>query len=134
MCPSLRTVALLLVALPPTVAITYAVTDEGGLGRRFDGIGALSGGGGTSIFLHDYPAAQRSLILDLLFKPSYGASLHMLKVEIYGCLLYFAAHSSTAVLTASPSSPKTSRSSVLMLLTSAKTRSSKTSPVIDLRT
>ena len=84
MCPSLRTVALLLVALPPTVAITYAVTDEGGLGRRFDGIGALSGGGGTSIFLRDYPAAQQSLILDLLFKPSYGASLHMLKVDIGG--------------------------------------------------
>lgn len=62
----------------------YYVTDSSGLGRRFDGIGALSGGGGTSIFLRDYPEPQRSLLLDLLFRPGYGASLHMLKVEIGG--------------------------------------------------
>ena len=34
--------------------------------------------------LPDYPEKQRSEILDFLFKPNFGASLHMLKVEIGG--------------------------------------------------
>ena len=53
-------------------------------GRVFDGVGAISGGGGNSRFLIDYPAAQRAAILDYLFKPGYGASLQVLKVEIGG--------------------------------------------------
>lgn len=53
-------------------------------GRIFDGVGGLSGGGGTSRLLYDYPAQQQSDILDYLFKPNYGASLHILKVEIGG--------------------------------------------------
>jgi Glycosyl hydrolase family 59 len=53
-------------------------------GRVFDGVGAISGGGGNSRFLIDYPAAQRSAILDYLFTPGYGASLQVLKVEIGG--------------------------------------------------
>ncbi|HET8843347.1 MAG TPA: hypothetical protein VFN35_17925, partial [Ktedonobacteraceae bacterium] len=53
-------------------------------GRIFDGVGGLSGGGGTSRLLFDYPAKQQSEILDYLFKPNYGASLHILKVEIGG--------------------------------------------------
>jgi len=47
----------------------------------FEGIGALSAGA-SSRLLQDYPAAQRDAILDLLFKPEYGASLQVLKVEI----------------------------------------------------
>src|SRR5206468_7381431 len=70
-------------ALPAQPATTITV-DAGGAGRRFDGIGAVSGGGGTSRLLPDYPAAQRNQILDYLFKPNFGASLHMLKVEIGG--------------------------------------------------
>jgi hypothetical protein len=54
------------------------------VGRRFDGVGALSGGGATSRLLPDYPDEQRSTILDLLFKPMFGASLHLLKVEVGG--------------------------------------------------
>ena len=50
----------------------------------FDGIGAISGGGGNSRLLTDYPAAQQQQILDYLFKPGYGASLQILKVEIGG--------------------------------------------------
>ncbi|KAJ9439143.1 putative galactocerebrosidase, partial [Diplonema papillatum] len=50
----------------------------------FEGIGGLSGGGATSRLLVDYPEPQRSQILDYLFKPNFGASLHMLKVEIGG--------------------------------------------------
>jgi hypothetical protein len=53
-------------------------------GRTFDGIGAISGGGGNTRLLTQYPAAEQSQILDYLFKPDYGASLQILKVEIGG--------------------------------------------------
>lgn len=53
-------------------------------GRVFDGIGGVSGGGGTSRLLIDYPLQQQNQILDFLFKPNFGASLHILKVEIGG--------------------------------------------------
>ncbi len=53
-------------------------------GRTFDGVGAVSGGGGNSRLLIDYPEPQRGQILDYLFKPDYGASLQILKVEIGG--------------------------------------------------
>lgn len=59
------------------------ISDENGLGPAFDGIGAISGGGATSKLLAPY-GSQRTEILDLLFKPGWGASLHMLKVEIGG--------------------------------------------------
>eukprot|EP01050_Picozoa_sp_SAG11_P005732 SAG11_NODE_415_length_9675_cov_2.425961_2_plen_1302_part_00 len=39
---------------------------------------------GTARLLFDYPAAQRVEILDLLFKPGYGAAFQHLKVEIGG--------------------------------------------------
>jgi hypothetical protein len=51
-------------------------------GRVFDGVGAISGGGGNSRLLIDYPEPQRSQILDFLFKPHYGANIQILKVEI----------------------------------------------------
>jgi len=53
-------------------------------GRRFDGIGAVSGGGATSVLLKDYPEPQRSQILDFLFKPDFGASISALLVEVPG--------------------------------------------------
>ena len=53
-------------------------------GPVFDGIGALSGGGGNSRLLIDYPEPERTQILDYMFKPHYGASLQMLKLEIGG--------------------------------------------------
>ncbi|XP_046548297.1 galactocerebrosidase-like [Haliotis rubra] len=58
--------------------------DDGGLGRRFDGIGAISGGGATSKLLVNYPQKQRDEILDYMFKPDFGAALQLLKVEIGG--------------------------------------------------
>jgi O-glycosyl hydrolase len=62
---------------------SQAITVNGaGTGRVFDGVGAISGGGGTSRLLVDYPEPERSRILDYLFKPGYGASLQILKVEI----------------------------------------------------
>lgn len=50
-------------------------------GRTFGGIGAVSAGA-SSRLLYDYPEPERSQILDYLFKPNYGASLQILKVEI----------------------------------------------------
>jgi galactosylceramidase len=53
-------------------------------GKRFDGIGAVSGGGATSVVLKDYPEPQRTQVLDLLFKPKFGASMSALLVEVPG--------------------------------------------------
>ncbi|KUN09329.1 galactosylceramidase [Streptomyces yokosukanensis] len=69
----------------PRTAVTTSITVDGTKpGRVFDGIGAISGGGGNSRLLIDYPEPQRSQILDYLFKPGYGASLQVLKLEIGG--------------------------------------------------
>jgi len=86
-----RWLALLLAAQPIMVAEAQAVDtnqvvelrgDAGG--PRFDGIGAVNGGGATSVLLKDYPEPQRSQILDLVFKPKFGASISALLVEIPG--------------------------------------------------
>jgi hypothetical protein len=53
-------------------------------GKKFDGVGAVSGGGATSVLLKDYPEVQRDQILDLLFKPKFGASMNALLVEVPG--------------------------------------------------
>ncbi|XP_076017139.1 galactocerebrosidase-like isoform X2 [Genypterus blacodes] len=62
----------------------YVLDDKAGLGRVFDGVGGLSGGGATSRLLVNYDEPYRSQILDFLFKPNFGAALHILKVEIGG--------------------------------------------------
>ena len=64
-----------------TTLIKIDATDRG---RTFYGVGAISGGGGNSRLLIDYPAKQRDEILDYLFKPGYGASLQILKLEVGG--------------------------------------------------
>jgi hypothetical protein len=53
-------------------------------GSVFDGVGAISGGGGDSRLLIDYPEPQRTQILQYLFKPGYGADVQILKIEIGG--------------------------------------------------
>ncbi|HWN00836.1 MAG TPA: hypothetical protein VNO54_27620, partial [Streptosporangiaceae bacterium] len=53
-------------------------------GPVFQGIGAISGGGGNSRLLIDYPRRERAEILNYLFSPHFGASLQMLKLEIGG--------------------------------------------------
>jgi hypothetical protein len=70
----------------PALAQTSTTINANGTsaGRTFGGIGAISGGGGNSRLLTNYPAAQQQQILDYLFKPGYGASLQILKVEIGG--------------------------------------------------
>jgi O-glycosyl hydrolase len=82
--------ALVLAATPLVVveaasAATTAITIDGTKGgRTFDGVGAISGGGGNSRLLMDYPEPQRGQVLDYLFKPGFGAALQILKVEIGG--------------------------------------------------
>jgi len=93
-------------ALAVSAGTTVTVTPAAGLGHRpaatlasyraavivngarpgpvFQGIGAISGGGGNSRLLIDYPPRERAQILDYLFLPRYGASLQMLKLEIGG--------------------------------------------------
>jgi hypothetical protein len=65
-----------------------SITINGALtGPAFQGVGAISGGGGDSRLLIDYllkHSAQAQQILDYLFKPGYGASLQILKLEIGG--------------------------------------------------
>jgi galactosylceramidase len=62
----------------------FSITVDGkSKGRVWEGLGALSAGA-SSRLLYDYPEPRRSEILDYLFKPKFGASLHHLKVEIGG--------------------------------------------------
>ncbi|XP_029453586.1 galactocerebrosidase isoform X2 [Rhinatrema bivittatum] len=75
---------LLLLLIGSGRAADYMLDVRDGLGREFDGIGGLSGGGATSRLLVNYPEPYRTQILDYLFKPNFGASLHILKVEIGG--------------------------------------------------
>lgn len=58
--------------------------DGHGEGKTFEGIGVVDGGGATSVLLKDYPEPQRRQILDLVFKPKFGASVSALLVEIPG--------------------------------------------------
>ncbi len=74
---------LITLCLPACADQTVEVQGDAG-GKRFDGIGAVSGGGATSVLLKDYPEPQRSQVLDLLFKPKFAASLQTLFVEIPG--------------------------------------------------
>jgi hypothetical protein len=70
---------------PAAAATSTSITVNGAQGgRTFDGVGAISGGGGNSRLLIDYPEPARSQILDYLFKPGYGANVQLLKIEIGG--------------------------------------------------
>src|SRR5215470_28197 len=86
----LAPVAILVAGIFVAIPIAYAATSTTitvngtGSGRTFDGVGAISGGGGNSRLLVDYPEPQRSQVLDYLFKPGYGAAVQVLKIEIGG--------------------------------------------------
>ncbi len=67
-----------------TLSTTDITIDGTKAGPAFQGVGAISGGGGNSRLLIDYPEPQRSQILDYLFKPNYGATIQLLKLEIGG--------------------------------------------------
>ena len=69
--------------VPGTAQATSIVIDGSRNGARFAGVGAISGGAGTSRLLMDYPAPQQAQILNYLFGPR-GADLQILKLEIGG--------------------------------------------------
>ena len=89
--PSVVVVLLSLLSLLSTSSLwsasaasaVYPVSSQH-LGRQFDGIGGLSGGGATSRLLPSYHTPYADQILDYLFLPGFGASLQILKVEIGG--------------------------------------------------
>jgi Glycosyl hydrolase family 59 len=62
----------------PTTRITI---DGQRHGPVFNGVGAISGGGGNARLLIDYPPKQQNQILNYLFGPG-GADLQILKLEI----------------------------------------------------
>ncbi|ARN57861.1 discoidin domain-containing protein [Sedimentisphaera salicampi] len=76
--------ALLLTALIGSVSASTQITlDSSDAGRRYDGIGVVSAGGNARLF-DDYQEPYKSDVLDLLFKPKFGASLQVFKAEIGG--------------------------------------------------
>lgn len=79
-------VSIIIATLLPlhTTASSYAVDDTDGLGMRWEGVGAISGGGATSKLLKDYDPEVAADILDVLFKPGVGLDLDILKVEMGG--------------------------------------------------
>jgi galactosylceramidase len=68
--------------LPAQDSNQTLVLDGATPGKVFEGVGAVSGGGATSVLLKDYPEPQRSQILDILFKPQFAASMQTLYVEV----------------------------------------------------
>jgi ricin-type beta-trefoil lectin protein/glycosyl hydrolase family 59 len=84
---SLTATVLAVAGAAPAQAATTTITVNGSIvGRTFDGVGAISGGGGNSRLLVDYPPTQRSQILDYLFKPGYGTPAKQLQVYGTKCL------------------------------------------------
>src|SRR5437763_921602 len=72
--PGRRSAPFVAPATSATSTTTAIFVNGAASGRAFDGVGAVSGGGGNSRYLIDYPEPERSAILDYLFKPGYGAS------------------------------------------------------------
>ncbi len=74
----------ILIHIPDTYSQNRVISIiDNGKGRIYEGIGALSAGASSKL-LSDYPEEQRNQVLDLLFKPKFGASLQQVKVEIGG--------------------------------------------------
>src|SRR5260370_25959357 len=82
--PSTRPHSRTLIAAAIMPGRATVVIDGADPGPVFQGIGAISGGGGNSRLLIDYPPGERGGILDYLFLPQFGAALQMLKLEIGG--------------------------------------------------
>ncbi len=71
-----------LLSLPLTRALPIPLSGAAPF-QVYDGHGGLSAGASSRLLL-DYEEPYRSDILDYLYKPSFGANLHMCKVEIGG--------------------------------------------------
>ncbi|MCR5433367.1 MAG: galactosylceramidase [Bacteroidaceae bacterium] len=80
---TLTTMFLALAMTAAAATQTIRITDLQ-RGKTFDGIGAVNGGGATSVLLKDYPEPQRSQIMDMVYKPMFGASVSAILVEVPG--------------------------------------------------
>ena len=69
------------IAVASVALSSPVVLDPATAAHTYDDHGALSAGA-SSRLLWDYAEPMRSQILDYLFKPNFGANLHLLKVEI----------------------------------------------------
>ncbi len=75
------TLPLLLLLPSLSLSLAAPISLDGSTAHHvFDGVGALSAGA-SSRLLFDYEDPYRSDVLDLLFKPNFAASLHILKVR-----------------------------------------------------
>lgn len=74
----------LLAGVHASAAANTILLTDADVAQTFYGIGAISGGGATGRLLFDYPEPQRSQIMDLIWKPQFGASLQQQKVELAG--------------------------------------------------
>ncbi len=75
---------LLALAMNATSAVQTIRITNLEQGKQFDGIGAVNGGGATSVLLKDYPEPQRSQIMDMVYRPMFGASVSAILVEVPG--------------------------------------------------
>ncbi|MFD2727627.1 glycoside hydrolase family 78 protein [Hyunsoonleella rubra] len=69
--------------LPEKDGVVQILLDGNDEGRTFEGIGGVSAGASTDL-LYDYEDPIRGQILDILFKPKFGAGFQHLKVEMGG--------------------------------------------------
>ena len=70
----MRSHRLFFLLLCPAILAAQEVRLEASSGGRvFEGFGTLSAGASSKLLI-DYPEPQRSEVLDLLFKPKYGAA------------------------------------------------------------
>ena len=80
----MKTKTLMGILLLPALLQAVTVNIDGSRkGRIYEGIGGVSAGA-SSRLLFDYPDSIRSIVLDYLFKPNFGAVFQHLKVEIGG--------------------------------------------------
>jgi galactosylceramidase len=79
-----RLLVLVLISLAVASSQTSINLDGSALSWTYDGHGALSAGASSRLLI-DYAEPMRSDILDLLFKPNYGAAMHMIKVCANNC-------------------------------------------------
>lgn len=75
---------VLLLVAPALCDITLAAS---GIAHTYTGHGGLSAGA-SSRLLRDYDPSIQSDILDFLFTPQWGLSLHLIKVEIGGVSVF----------------------------------------------
>ena len=77
--------AILILQGLPTASVAQTVSISSlSSGKQFDGIGVVDGGGATSVLLKDYPEPWRTHIMEMVYKPMFGASISALLAEIPG--------------------------------------------------